>query len=145
MTIGTSIRNKTVMLDNAAITLQIWDYSGEEQFRRFVPYYIQGTDGGLFMYDVHRYNSVKHLEEWLSFLRFEEKRVNKAIPTVIVGGKIDLEGKRAFSEETVQTLLDLYRLNYHLTCSSKTGENVDELFLFIIKLMLKRKREPHLF
>ncbi len=140
MTIGTSISNKTVMLDNVVITLQIWDCAGEEQFRRFVPYYIQGVDAGLLMYDIIRYNSVKHLEEWLTFLRFEEKRVNKTIPIVIVGGKIDLEEKRAFSVETVQALLDANHLDYHLTCSSKTGENVNEVFKFILKLLLKEKR-----
>ena len=67
MTIGVDFRMKQLKVNEKIVTLQIWDFAGEERFRFLLPHYITGASGGIFMYDITRYSSLKNLNEWINF------------------------------------------------------------------------------
>lgn len=136
MTIGADFSVKDIELNGREIRLRIWDFAGEEKFRVLMPSYVQGADGGVFMYDTTRYNSLSNLEEWLAFFKSEEKASEKVIPLIMVGGKTDLKDKRAFPPNTAEDLAKQHELLAHLECSSKTGENIEMIFETITKYML---------
>lgn len=140
MTIGADFSVKDVEIDGKESRLRIWDFAGEDKFRVLMPSYVQGADGGVFMYDTTRYASLKHLEEWLSFFKAEEEAAKKKIPIIMVGGKIDLDEKRAFDKDTALTLKDEHGLLEHIECSSKTGENVEKIFETITRLMMENEQ-----
>jgi GTPase SAR1 family protein len=58
----------------------------------------------------------------------------------MVGGKVDLEDKRSVSSEEAMELSNTYELIGNFECSSKTGDNVEQIFEFIAKRMAENSR-----
>jgi len=132
MTVGTNFYSKTVELDGKTIGLQIWDFGGERQYRSLFPTYVKGSSGGLFMYDITRYSSLKNVDEWMNTLN---EGLDTPIPIIIVGGKNDLEENRTIKTEMAEEVVNKFSFLDHMECSAKTGDNVEEIFLKITKTM----------
>jgi len=56
----------------------------------------------------------------------------------MLGGKLDLAENRGVSKEEAQELSKEYEFAKYMECSAKTGENVEELFINITKIMLEK-------
>ncbi|MCK4479820.1 MAG: GTP-binding protein [Candidatus Lokiarchaeota archaeon] len=139
MTIGADFSIKNVTVEGKKITLRIWDFAGEERFRVLLPSFAKGADGGIFMFDITRYSSVKEIEDWLSIFEYFVAESQIEIPIIMVGGKSDLEDNRSVQIEEAIELVNKYKLHGYLECSSKTGENVEEIFESIAKKMIENK------
>ena len=137
MTIGADFSVKEMELDGRKIALRIWDFAGEERYKVLLPSYVRGAHGGIFMFDTTRYASVKKMDEWLSFFESEAKNSSSEIPILMVGGKIDLEDKRSVDADTAIDLAKEKNLIGYIECSSKTGENVEQIFQAIARKMME--------
>jgi len=135
-TIGTDISKKTLEVEGMAVSLLIWDFGGEERYQVLFPSFIKGANGGIFMYDITRDETLKNFENWLSFFKDEQKILK--IPIIIVGGKSDLENLRLVNMEDAIDIAQLHNLDGYYECSSKTGMKVETIFQAITKLMLKK-------
>ncbi len=140
MTIGADFSVKNLTIENQTITLRIWDFAGEGRFRVLLPAFAKGSDGGIFMFDLTRYSSIKNIEDWLSIFEYFISEKTTKIPIVIVGGKSDLEEKRSVDVDEVSKLSEKYGLKGYFECSSKTGENVEEIFNFMAQKILEMER-----
>ena len=140
MTIGADFSVKDVNVDDEEITLQIWDFAGEERYKILFPSFVRNADGGVFMFDLTRYFSLKNIDDWLSFFQEEMKFSNSQIPLIMVGSKLDLEEKRSADAEETMELAKSKNMQGYFECSSKTGENVDNIFNTITSLMLQFKK-----
>lgn len=136
-TIGADIAVKVIILGDEAVRLQIWDFGGEVRFRDFLPNYARGATGGIFMYDISNKSSLDNIEEWISIFKKGLAAEEKNIPILLVGGKLDLENERAVSNKDVKQLKKSYKFHDSIECSSKTGENVENLFQTITFAMMK--------
>ena len=58
----------------------------------------------------------------------------------MVGGKIDLVDKKSIETEEAMELSNKYGLYGYFECSSKTGENIEEIFKFIANKMIERSK-----
>ena len=134
MTIGVNLETKTFCLGERRIKLQIWDFGGEERFRFFLPGYIKGTHGGILMYDITNLGSLSHLDEWLLVI----KDSYQSFPIVLTGGKQDLENERQVSHDEGQKFANTRQLGAFIETSSKTGYNVEKLFVILTNLMFDR-------
>ena len=134
-TIGTDITKKTLEVEGKTVSLQIWDFGGEERYQVLFPSFIKGSNGGIFMYDITRDNTLKNFENWISF--FKDKQSVLKIPIIIVGGKSDLENLRVINMGDAIDIAQLHNLDGYYECSSKTGTKVENIFQAITKLMLK--------
>jgi len=138
MTIGADFSVKDLQIQGKSIRLRIWDFAGEERYQVLMPSYVKGAHGGIYMYDTTRYASLRRISTWLSFFKEEEKRTAEKIPILMVGGKIDLEDKRSVTQEEALEVAEKHKLDGYIECSSKTGENIEEIFEAITLTMMKQ-------
>jgi small GTP-binding protein len=138
MTIGVDFHLKKLVVDEKKVTLQIWDFAGEDRFRFLLPSYVVGASGGIFMYDITRYSSLKNFEDWINIFKNGYIGNYTQIPVIMVGGKLDLQYKRTVSSKEAYELAKKHNLYGYVECSSKSGQNVEEIFYEIAKLMIHR-------
>ena len=139
MTIGADFYVKGMEIDGIKVTLQIWDFAGEDRFRFILPSYIAGASGCIFMYDITRYKSLEDIEDWMKVFNKGAQQLNDDIPLIMLGGKLDLQDKRAAPREDAIEIAKHYNFLEYIECSSKTGENVEQVFLKIGQIMLKKE------
>ena len=138
MTIGVDFHVKTLEVKGRKVALQIWDFAGEERFRFLLPSYVRGASGGIFMYDITRYSSLKNMEEWLNILKGSVEKEEKRVPLLMVGGKLDLEHKRSVPMEETIKMAKTHDILEIIECSAKTGRNVEQIFESISRIMLEK-------
>jgi small GTP-binding protein len=139
LTIGVDFHIKKIWIGDKLVSLQIWDFAGESRFRFLLPSYVVGASGGIFMYDITRFSSLKNFTEWINIFRKGfTGAADKQLPVIMVGSKLDLSYKRAVSSKEAYDLAKEQNLYGYIECSSKDGRNVEDIFTEIAKLMLTR-------
>ncbi len=140
VTIGMDFFVKRLQVEDKNVTLQIWDFGGEERFRFLLPNYVSGASGGIFMFDITRYMSLKHIDDWIKIFRdeYSKKHSDEALPVLMVGGKKDLNYRRSVERQAAEDVVERESLLKYMECSSKTGENVENLFQTLTRELLKR-------
>lgn len=114
------------------ITLQVWDFAGEDRFRNVLPMYVAGTRGLLLAFDLIRPETLREIPLWLNIVRAQ---ISESIPIVLVGMKSDL--KAIVSEEEIQNFLKECDIDHFIAVSSLNGVNVDKCFTLITEEVLK--------
>jgi GTP-binding nuclear protein Ran len=139
ITIGVDFHVKKIEVNGKLVLLQIWDFAGEKRFRFLLPSYVLGASGGIFMFDITRYSSLKNFPEWITIFKngFIGAK-DKPLPVIMVGGKLDLSFKRAVPTKEAFDLAKTNKLYGYIECSAKDGRNIEDIFTEIAKLMLKR-------
>ena len=138
ITVGVEFHTKKLKVEDVNVTLQIWDFAGEPQFRILLPAYIRGAAGGIFMYDITRPSSLQHILDWFEVLKWNVKGEKEKFPVVMIGGKSDLVNDRMLSKEEGEEVAKEFKLIDFFECSAKTGENIEELFISLARTMLKK-------
>ncbi len=138
MTIGVDFHVKKLTVEDKKVILQIWDFAGQDRFRFLLPTYVRGAKGGVFMYDITRYSSLENIALWFDVLKAGGLKEESHMPILMVGGKLDLESERVVSKEEALEVAKNYGFIGCMECSSKTGQNVEEIFTRITKTMLER-------
>jgi Ras-related protein Rab-7A len=135
-TLGAAILMKFIETETMKITLQIWDFAGEDKFSFLLPSYAKGSSAAIFMCDISKRDSITNIDKWL--LKFNEGLNNRdpKFPLIVVGGKLDLEENRSLNKKDIEDILTVRKEFDYIECSSKTGENVDLLFQTIVEKML---------
>ncbi|MHA1294500.1 MAG: Rab family GTPase [Promethearchaeota archaeon] len=137
ITVGVDFHIKKLIIEDINVSLQIWDFAGEDRFRFLLPSYLRGASGGIFMYDITRMSSLKNINEWLDALKQEQTGVIKRIPLLLIGGKADLEEYRSIDSYYAISIAKEKNFHGFAECSAKTGENVELIFETITKIMLE--------
>ena len=137
LTVGVDFHIKKMMINDTRVALQIWDFAGEDRFRFLLPTYLRGANGGIFMYDITRYTSLKNIDDWFDALSHDPTGALKRIPIFLVGGKYDLAHKRSIETEVGQNIATEKGFRGFAECSAKTGANVEEIFEAMTTLMLQ--------
>ena len=137
MTIGVDIATKQLKIEDWDVSLQIWDFGGEERFRFFLPAYARGSFAGIFMYDITRYSTLMDFDNWLKVFKNGANYELKPIPILMVGGKSDLEFDRGITFEQAQNFAASRNIFDVIECSSKTGQNVDLIFTYITRKIME--------
>jgi Ras-related protein Rab-7A len=142
MTIGVDFYTKNIIIEDINVSLQIWDFAGEQQFKNLLPNYVIGATGGIYMYDISRFYSITHLEEWINLLDKAPDKQAQRMPLLLVGGKKDLslDGKRVVETSYAYEQGQKFGVFDFIECSSKTGENIEQIFYKMARKMLENSR-----
>jgi small GTP-binding protein len=137
-TLGVEISKKDYNLnEKTKITFVIWDIAGQIQF--MAPYRAQfysGANAAFIVIDRTRQGNIKSIKSWYADIT---KDLPSNIPIVIVGNKSDLKDKIIISEEEIKSVADELGFHYILT-SAKTGENINESFIYVAYKILSKSR-----
>lgn len=130
-TLGVNLLKKTVKIGDATVVTQIWDLGGQEPFKKLRKLYLEGAEGALLLFDVTNQQSFIKLGEWIS--SFREVHGNK--PVVLIGNKIDLKENIIIDQSQAERYASENNMSLILT-SAKTGENVEESFVDLLKRII---------
>jgi len=128
LTIGMDFYLKKLTTEENDISLQIWDFAGEEKFRFLMPGALSGAHAAIFIYDLSRYRTLENLNNWFSLFKETNQKENQEIPFIIIGSKLDLEEVRAVPKEKGIEMADQHGAIGWIECSAKDGTNVSRIF-----------------
>jgi small GTP-binding protein len=128
-TIGVEISKKSILMDEeTTVNFILWDIGG--QIGSMAPYrhrFYEGASAAFIVIDRTRKNNLESVRKWYKDIKTS---VHSNIPVVIVGNKSDLQEELVITEEDIKVVARELGFHYILT-SAKTGENVNEAFLYI--------------
>jgi small GTP-binding protein len=127
-TIGVEISKKTINMDqNTHINFVLWDIGG--QMSQMAPYrkrFYEGANAAFIVIDRTRKGNLESIQKWYNDIR---RSVATTIPIVVVGNKSDLKDTLIISQNEIKA--SAKELGFHsIMTSAKTGENVNEAFLY---------------
>ncbi|MHA1819597.1 MAG: Rab family GTPase [Promethearchaeota archaeon] len=136
-TIGTGFFTKTLYLglEHEKIDLTIWDLGGQDRFRHIVKGFVMGAAGALLFFDLTRYETFKHLDEWVHILRYGEgdEVLDENLPILLLGNKSDLKDLIEIKQSEIDDYVKKQNLVGYFQTSAKTGENVNESVEMLVK------------
>ena len=123
---------KLMTLENKGIKLQLWDTHASEKSGKIDEAHYKRSHGIIFAYDITNQNSFKNIENWIKESnKFSQKNVCK----ILVGNKCDKSNK-VVSDDEGKKLAKKFGMEFFET-SAKNNQNVNEIFNFLVKEMIK--------
>ena len=116
------------------VTLQLWDFGGQERFRFMLDSYVAGAKGALLLYDLTRMRTLDKLDEWVSIVR----KHDPDLPILFVGTKLDRTEDITVSDDYAKEFMEPLKLFAHIKVSSKDGTGVNEAFRMLTREILRR-------
>ena len=128
-TVGVKVDKKEVKLGSGPMNLLLWDLAGEDEFQRVQTSYLRGSSGYMFVADGTRAGTLDHALE----LRKTVREMVGDAPSVLALNKFDLKAEWDLPADAVNGLAEPeWRV---LRTSAKTGEGVEEAFLWLAQQM----------
>jgi len=136
MTGGVEFFKKSIDIDNETINFIFWDLAGQDRWRFFQSDLCKGADGAILAFDLTSYSTYSNIEQWVNILRSWDLN----LPIIFIGMKNDLTNRICVDDEHALKFKEQYDLYDYIKVSSKTGENVDELFNILFDYILNREK-----
>jgi small GTP-binding protein len=118
----------------------IWDFGGQEQFKRLFNYYIDGANGIFLVFELIKLETLIKLDWWYDQLK-EHNLQNR--PKILIGTKLDLaqnvSKKQKIDELIIEQFLTKHDEKDYVKTSAK--ENINILLSF--KEITKKILESH--
>lgn len=135
-----SFHNKVDVDADIIIKLQVWDFGGERRFRFILPSYCHGAHAVIFAFDMTRSSSLLNLSDWFDLV-YKNTASNPIV--LMIGTKADKlgeAGKEAVTDVKIEDFLKKNELSPEIffKTSSKTGENVENVFAALSDLLYAR-------
>lgn len=129
-TVGVKVDKKEVKLDAGSMNLILWDLAGEDEFQKVQTSYLRGSSGYIFVVDGTRAGTLDHTLE----LRKTVREMVGDAPSVLALNKADLKADWDLHADAIDGLA---KPEWHvLRTSAKTGEGVEEAFLWLARQMV---------
>ena len=93
--------------------------------------YLEGANGALIIYDCTKRSSFEKLYDWIQ--DFKDARGDE--PLLLIGNKNDLSDNIKIEESEALELAKSFNMDF-ISTSAKTGTNVEEAFLNVLKTIL---------
>ncbi|MCG3258124.1 MAG: GTP-binding protein [Candidatus Heimdallarchaeota archaeon] len=140
MTKGVDITVKRTVYQGRTVTLQIWDFAGQKQFRFMIDVFLRGVKGVMYVYDITDIETLAYLNEFVDLTRnYLANHFYPKIPEVLVGNKLDLEDSEV-SIEDIHDFMKNYNIKKHFLVSGLLSGNVSEPFEYIVDQIINKEQ-----
>jgi small GTP-binding protein len=121
------------------IRLSIWDFGGQEQFKKMFSYYIHGANGIMLIFSLFNLNNtLLGLDWWYDHLTTLN---HNETPKILVGCKSDLvKDKTKIDDLIVENFRKKHESVPFYKCSSKENINIRSVFINLVKVILERNQ-----
>lgn len=126
-----STHHKTIRFRKVHFATDIVDTAGMDEYSRLSRNASLGVHGYALVFSIHSRQSFERIVD-LNDTLLNTLGDAPDVPRVLVGSMKDLQESRAVSKEEAQALADQWKVPY-IECSSKTGENVAQVFHTLLK------------
>jgi Ras-related protein Rab-6A len=130
--IGVDITSQELTFEKNQVQLQIWDMSGQTDFKLVRSQFMSGTDMGIIVFDLTRPSSLENVTRWIN----EIHAMVPKLPLVLVGNKADLTNERQITKEAAEKALTDHNMLFYTETSAKSGTNIIQLFDDITQKLL---------
>lgn len=123
------------------IRLSIWDFGGQEQFRKFFPYYINGANGIMMIFNLVNIETLIGLDWWYEKLN---EHNHEQTPKVIIGTKKDLinhfNEKVHINNLIINQFMKKHNEKDFFETSSKSNYNIFLSFKELVRKVLEKNK-----
>lgn len=138
-TIGVDFFAKDFTFKDTTIKLQIYDTSGQEQFKSITSNYYKRADGILFVFDLTREETFQNIQFWINEMKDQSDDFTK-VGLVLLGNKSDLVDAKKVEIKEGMALANTLGTKYFET-SAQSGYNIQEAFQFLVEDIINKKSE----
>ena len=131
-TLGVHISDKIFTVDSATVQIVLWDIAGQQKFTTMRQQFYLGTDGIFLIFDLTNDESFKNISTW--YQDVQNQLDDRSLFGYIIGNKTDLTKRMIVDSNSAINLATKLELGY-IETSARTGENVDEAFYEIAKMI----------
>lgn len=136
LTIGADMLHKILTLkDGRAVSLQLWDFGGQDRFRFLLDGFVRGASGAFLMFDLTDRITFRNLPKWERIVR----KYDATLPILLLGGKYDLEDSIEVDDDAALEFVEKNNCSGFFKVSSKTGFNVNDVFEELTYTMINYK------
>lgn len=130
------------MIDNTIVTLQIWDTAGQEKFQSLGYAFYRGADCCALVYDITNSKSFENMNKWKEgFIEHAAPQDPNSFPFVLIGNKLDKDNERKILTSRAEQWCKQNNDMPFYETSAKDNVSVDEAFVEMAKIALKRESE----
>ena len=131
-TVGFDLKSRVLKVGSDNIKIQVWDTAGQERYQSISKGLFQKVQGIIIVYDITNFSSFENISNWIHSIN--DKCGN--MPILIIGNKSDKEDEREVSTEEGKEFANERGLLF-IEVSAKTGKNIKEAFLLLVKKILQ--------
>ena len=135
-TLGIEFANKHILYNNIDYLVQVWDTTGQENFRSVTRAYYKASAVAMVVYDITNEESFQNIQSWIKDCK---DLAPKTVQMVLIGNKSDLEENRVITKERGEELARENRMMFFET-SALNGNGVEEAFQKSIELVDQKIR-----
>ncbi|MFW9827479.1 MAG: Rab family GTPase [Candidatus Thorarchaeota archaeon] len=131
--------NIPILIKNkeSVVRLTIWDFGGQEQFKKLFGYYIEGANGIFLVFELTNIESLTKLSWWYEQI---ENHKLESRPKILIGTKMDLvksvNRKSKIDDLIIEQFLNNHNVKDFYKTSSKENINILYSFKQMTKLLL---------
>jgi len=131
-TIGVNMSEKRITYENNIVDFVIWDIAGQAKFQKMRKLFYEGANAQIFVFDLTQPETLHNLMKWAEDI---ENLLQRKIPGIIIGNKIDLVTERKIEGTEIESVSNRLELKWYLT-SALTGDNVEETFQILAQKII---------
>ncbi len=139
-TLGVSISEKNIKVNNDYVNLILWDIAGQSKFEVMRRHFYKGAEGVILIFDLTNLKSFESITNWYNDILKNIKMLKEDLIGFILGNKEDLINERNILSENAKKIAKELNLKY-IETSALTGKNVEESFYKLAETLIKFKQK----
>ncbi|MHA2183026.1 MAG: Rab family GTPase [Promethearchaeota archaeon] len=138
-TLGVSISEKLIKVEDEFVNLIFWDIAGQSKFEVMRRHFYQGAEAVIVIFDLTNRKSFESVSGWYRDIKKHLELYQKSLVGFFLGNKEDLVNERKVPAEEALNIAKSLNIEY-IETSAKTGKNIEEILTKLAESLIKSKK-----